>query len=111
MYMTLADIFICSSFLLFPRLTCTGNTYIRCLPFLLNSYPANIIIYFIKFPNLYELDRPDKRIPLIAVFNIMTLTMYGGLAGPLNLAWMETFKPFSIVVLVNRKEVEGFKIQ
>lgn len=106
MFMTLVDLFFCSSFLIWPLLTCEGNTYIRCLPFLFNSYLANILIFTIKFPNLYESERPDRRIPFIAVFNIMTLTLYGGLAGPLHLAWMETFKPFSAVVLVNRKEKE-----
>ena len=46
--------------------------------------------------------RSDYRIPYIAAFNIITLTIYGGLASPLNLVWMETFKPFSGVILVNR---------
>ena len=102
--MTIADVFLCSSFLIYPQLTCEGNTYLRCLPFLLNSYFANILIFMIKFPNLYESDRPDRRIPFIAAFNILTLTVYGGLASPLNLAWMETFKPFSKVLLVNKKQ-------
>ena len=103
MFMILVDILFCTFFLMFPRLTCVGNTYIRCLPFLLNSYLSNLLIFTIEFPNLYVIERPDRRIPFIAVFNIFNLTMYGGLAGPLNLAWMETFKPFSKVVLVNRK--------
>ena len=107
MFMNFLDILFSSALLLYPQLTCEGNSYLRCLPFLLNNYLANILVIHIKFPYLYESDRPDRRIPFIAVFNIVTLILYGGLACPLNLGWTETFKPFSSVILVNRKTRKG----
>lgn len=100
--MTVFDVVFCSFFLIFPRLTCEGNCYLKCLPFVVNSYFCNIIVYHLKINHLPP-DTEDKRIPFIAILNILTLLMYGGLASPLNMAWMETFKPFSIVVLKNRR--------
>ena len=61
-----------------------------------------MIVYYLKIDHL-PADTEDKRIPYIAVLNILSLLMYGGLASPINMAWMETFKPFSIVVLKNRR--------
>ena len=101
--MTVLDAFFCGLLLMLPNLTCSGNTYGKCFPFILNSYTCNLLIFCIKLPGLFENDRPDRRMPFIAIYNICALLMYGGLACPLNLAWMETFKPFSKVILVSKK--------
>ena len=102
-FMTLLDVFITSTFLLLPELTCEGNTYLKCLPFIINAYLSNLVFYYARLPSLIDSDRPDRRIPRMAFFNIINLIMFGGLASPLNLAWTETFKPFSIVILKNRR--------
>ena len=84
--MTVLDAFFCGLLLMLPNLTCSGNTYGKCFPFILNSYTCNLLIFCIKLPGLFENDRPDRRMPFIAIYNICALLMYGGLACPLNLA-------------------------
>ncbi len=98
----LLDIVFCAAFLIFPKLTCEGNTYIKCLPFIINAYCGNLIVFSVNLSNLIS-QTPDERIPLISFLNIFALIMYGGLACPLNLAWMETFKPFAKVILISKK--------
>lgn len=89
--------------LCFPELTCEGNTYLKCFPFIANAYLSNLAYYYVLLPSLVDSERPDRRIPRMAFFNIINLIMFGGLASPLNLAWTETFKPFAIVILKNRR--------
>lgn len=102
-FMTFSDAFMTIGFLCFPEITCEGNSYLKCLPFIVNAYLANLVFFYIRLPSLIDSDRPDRRIPRMAFFNIVNLILFGGLASPLNLAWTETFKPFSIVILKNRK--------
>lgn len=102
--MTLVDFLFSIVFLGAPRMTCEGNTYLKGLPFIINSYAANLMFYFIRLPEVIENDRPDHRIPYMVSMMIGSLLMYGGLASPLNLAWMETFKPFSRVVVLKKQQ-------
>lgn len=102
--MTLTDAVFCACFLIFPTLTSEGNTYLKCLPFAINSYLSNIVFYAVKSTDLND-ESGEKRIPFIVAFNILALLMYGGMACPLNLAWMETFKPFSIVVMRRKASI------
>lgn len=85
-------------------MTCEGNTYLKGLPFIVNSYLSNFLGYFVRLPLLITDERPDRRVPQIVAMMIGSLLMYGGMASPLNLAWMETFKPFARVIILKKRE-------